>query len=37
MVRIELVPGLSHWVGTVAKEEHGETMEKLLSAWVRSI
>ena len=31
MVRIELVPDLSHCVETVAKKEHRETMEKLLA------
>jgi len=31
MVRIELVPDLSHCVETVAKKEHRETMEELLA------
>lgn len=36
MVRIELVPDLSHCVETVAKKEHRETMEKLLATGERS-
>jgi len=36
MVRIELVPDLSHCVEMVAKKEHRETMEKLLATGERS-
>jgi len=32
MLRIELVPDLSHCIETVAKREHREALEKLLGA-----
>ena len=32
MVRVELVPELSHCIETVAKNEYRETMAKLLAA-----
>lgn len=32
MLRIELVPDISHCIETVAKREYGDTLEKLLAA-----